>query len=200
MEDKRLAWLAGFMDGEGTITLCKINENKGKNRSSHIRPIVQVVNTNYASLVECQAIFADITGRKCTIKSKSFSGTHLAHWKDSFHIQIVKQSDVKAICQILIPYLIVKQLQAELVVKFVEIRQTTKRKPRYGVKGGQDRPTGDKEIALWLACKELNRDSSNKSVSVETIRQTLLPSEDIVRSEDIHKTSELSGNTTTPRF
>ena len=194
MEERRLAWLAGFMDGEGTITLCRMNENKSKGRTTHIRPIVQIVNTNYASLLECQAILADMTGRKCTIKSKSYTGTRLAHWKDSFHIQIVKQSDVKAICQVLIPYLIVKKLQAELLVKFVEIRETVVRKGRIGIKGGQNRPTGNQEIALWLACKQLNRDSSNETVSVETIRQTLLPSDDIVRAANIEKIAELLRN------
>jgi len=68
------------------------------------------------------------------------------------------------------------------------------RKPRYVNKGGQNRPTGEKETALWLACKQLNRDSSNETITVETIRQTLLPSDDMGRSEDISKTSELSGN------
>jgi hypothetical protein len=193
MEERRLAWLAGFVDGEGTITLCRINECREKNRTTHIRPIFQIVNTNYASLQECQAILTDITGRCPTIKSKSFSGTKLAHWKDSFQIQIVKQQDVKKICQTLIPYLIVKKLQAELLVKFVEIRETVVRGGRIGVKGGQNRPTGNQETALWLACKQLNRDSSNETLSLETIRQTLL-SDDIVRSIAIDKTIELSGN------
>jgi len=200
MEERRIVWLAGFMDGEGTVTLCKINACRAKSRTEHIRPIVQVVNTNYASLQECQAIFEDITGRCPMIKSKSFSGTRLAHWKDSFQIQIVKQQDVKKICQALIPYLIIKKLQAELVVKFVEIRETVLRKPRYRVKGGQYRPTGDRETALWLACKQLNRDSSNETLSLETIRQTLLPNDEIVRSGDIDKTPELSRNRITTQL
>lgn len=178
MEERKIAWLAGITDGEGTLTICKIR--------THFRPIFQVVNTNRDMLLECQAILADITGRTCTIKSKSFSGTRLAHWKDSFQIQITKQSDVKAICQALIPYLITKKLQAELIVKFVEIRESTVRKPRIGIKGGQYRPHGKREEALYFACKQLNRDSSNETVSVETIRQTLLPSEDIVRSASIN--------------
>jgi hypothetical protein len=186
MEERRMAWLAGFVDGEGTITLYYVN--------AYIRPIFQIVNTNYAALQECQAILEHITGRRPPIKSKSFAGTRLAHWKDSFQIQIVKQQDVKKICQALIPYLIVKKLQAELVIKFVEIRETVVRRPRYGTRGGQDRPTGNEEIALCLACKQLNRDSSNETVSVETIRQTLLPGDDIVRPADIDKTAELFGN------
>jgi len=194
MEERRVAWLAGFTDGEGTITLCRINECRAKNRTAHIRPIFQIVNTNYTSLQECQTILEHITGRRPTIKNKSFGNiVQKSHWKDSYQIQVVKQQDVKKICQALIPYLIIKKLQAELLVKFVEIRETVVRKGRYGVKGGQDRPTGNQETALWLACKQLNRDSSNESVSVETIRQTLL-GDDIVRSTDIDKTVELSGN------
>jgi hypothetical protein len=185
MEERRVAWLAGFTDGEGTITICKIR--------GYYRPIFQIVNTNYASLQECQAILESIAGRCPTIKSKSFSGTKLAHWKDSYQIQITKQQDVKKICQALIPHLITKKLQAELLVKFVEIRETVVRKPRYGSRGGQYRPHGNREEALWLACKQLNRDSSNEPVSVETIRQTLL-SDDIVRPTAIDKTVELSGN------
>jgi hypothetical protein len=186
MEERRLAWLAGFVDGEGTITLCRINECKTKSRTTHIRPIFQVVNTNYASLQECQTILESITGRCPTIHSKSFSGTRLAHWKDSYQIQIVKQQDVKKICQTLIPYLITKKLQAELLVKFVEIRETIVRTGCRGIKGGQNRPTGERENALWLACKQLNRDSSNETLSVETIRQELLPSYDIVRTANIN--------------
>lgn len=187
MEDIRLAWLAGFTDGEGTITICKV---KG-----HFRPIYQIVNTNYASLVECQSILTYITGRTPKIHGKSYGSIpRLSHWKDSFQIQIVKQQDVKVICKALIPYLITKKLQAELLVKFVEIRETVIRKGHRGIKGGQYRPHGDKEEALWLACKQLNRDSSNEPVSVETIRRTLLPSDDIVRTADINKTADLSGN------
>lgn len=192
MEERRVAWLAGFIDGEGTITLCKI---KG-----FYRPILQIVNTNLASLQECQAIMTHISGRKPLIKHKSFSGTRLSHWKDSFQIQVVKQQDVKLLCQALIPYLIVKKLQAELVVKFVDIRQTVVRKPNYGKHGGQNRPCGYKEEALWMACKQLNRDSSNETVSVETIRQALHCNDDIVRPTDIDKTVELSGNRIAAQF
>ncbi len=197
MEERRVAWLAGFTDGEGTITICRINEHKrGKYISStHFRPIYQIVNTNYASLQECQTILEHITGRRYTIKSKSFGCVEKkSHWKDSYQLQVTKQQDMKLICQALIPYLIIKKLQAELLVKFIEIRQTVVRTGRHGVRGGQYRPHGDKEEALWLACKQLNRDSSNESVSVETIRQTLLPSDDIGRSANIDKIAELSGN------
>jgi hypothetical protein len=188
MEDVRIAWLAGAMDGEGTITICKI--------STFYRPIVQIVNTNLAMLQEAQAIFEHITGRKPTIKSKSFGSIpKLAHWKDSFQIQITRQQDVKSICQVLVPYLVTKKLQAELVTKFVDVRGGVPRGSRIGLRGGQFRPCGVKEEALWLACKALNRDSSNKTVSVETIRQTLLLGEDIVRPVDIDKTTEPRRNT-----
>lgn len=190
MEDIRIAWLAGAMDGEGTITICKLG--------TYYRPIVQIVNTNLAMLQEAQAIFEHMTGRKPTIKSKSFGNSlKLSHWKDSYQIQVTKQQDVKAICQILVPFLITKKLQAELVVKFVEVRGGVPRGSRKGLRGGQFRPCGVKEEALWLACKALNRDSSNETVSVETIRQTLLQSDDIVRSVGIDKATELRGNIAT---
>ena len=130
------------------------------------------------------------------IRSKSFGSIpKLSHWKDSFQIQIVKQQDVKLICQALVPYLITKKLQAELVIKFVEIRESVVRTGRLKLRGGQCRPSGTKEEALWLGCKALNRDSSNETVSVETIRQTLLASsDDMGRSGDITKTPELSRN------
>ena len=196
MEDKDIGYLAGIIDGEGTITLCRISENKSKGRTEHIRPIVQIVNTNMPILLRCQALLAEITGRQATINSKSFgSNPKLSHWKDSHQIQIVKQQDVKLICKALIPHLSGKKLQAELVFKFVEIRESVKRTGNPGgPKGGQIRPTGSQEYALWLACKELNRDSSNKTVSVETIRQDLLQGKDIVRPTAIDKTVELSGN------
>lgn len=187
------------MDGEGTITLCHINRIEKKNRGEHIRPIVQVVNTNLAMLEECQQIIGSIT-RRPKIKTKSFGNSvRFKHWKTSYQIQIVKHSDVKIICQTLIPYLVTKKLQAELVVKFVEIRESKPRKGRYGIKGGQNRSYSTEEFALWLACKQLNKESGNNTESVETIRQELLcdSSYDIVRSAAIQETAELRRNDVT---
>ena len=110
MQERDLGWIAGIVDGEGTITICRI--------SGYMRPIVQVVNTNMSLLLEVQQIFAEIIGKKTRI---CMITRYKKHTLDCYRIQVTKQFEVETILKTIKPYLIAKVEQARLVLDFLDL-------------------------------------------------------------------------------
>jgi len=173
MQERDLGWIAGIVDGEGTITICRI--------SGYMRPIVQVVNTNMSLLLEVQQIFAEIIGKKTRI---CMITRYKKHTLDCYRIQVTKQFEVETILKTIKPYLIAKVEQARLVLDFLEIRKSVVRKPRSGKKGkwcigGQDKPYSNREEGILSQVKLLNnyrtrRDLTLRSSNKEGMRKSEL--------------------------
>lgn len=99
-----LAWAAGFIDGEGTISMYKRTD-----RRQEFRVRMSVVNTHKQSLERLQALFGG------SIKPLH-KDTPLRNWKPSFTWVIGERLAEAAIIQVL-PYLFVKRPQAELALE-----------------------------------------------------------------------------------
>ncbi len=160
-----LSWLAGIIDGEGTITICRCRSHKGI--YGQIRPIVQVVNTNMLIMKQCQKLFQQLTGNKCHIKTFNSGNTFKAN-KQCYRIQITGYKSTSIICLALIPYLIAKRIQAELLIDLARIRTVRFRQT-----------IGDEEEIISIAIRSLNKESE----SVTTTRRTPEMGEDIVWSD-----------------
>ena len=145
MQERELGWLAGIIDGEGTITICRIR--------GFMRPIVQVVNSSPAILLECQNIWTKIIGRKLNLGAVKKYGLEISQ---CYRIQSVKHDDIDVLLKVLYPYLIGKKEQARLVLDFIAIRKQVLRRPRIGVKGGQHKPYGNGEENIFNRVRLLN--------------------------------------------
>lgn len=104
MTPTEAAWLAGFIDGEGTIYNVRSADPRYPERSRHSQRIT-LGNTSGAALLRCH----DITGVGKIRFVKAGPLTKKPFWKWS----ISAWNDVRSILQQLLPYLVVKRELAE---------------------------------------------------------------------------------------
>lgn len=112
-KDLELAWIAGFMDGEGTITIKKYARYKNQSiRYQAYVCCVQATEDNENAMKALQLL------------QKHFGGSLYAQSKhkdtksrDSSQWLLVSSSAVECVKQLL-PYLIVKKKQAELLIEY----------------------------------------------------------------------------------
>lgn len=128
----RLAWLAGIIEGEGSITL---NVRRKKWRGWNGVGIdlgIQVVNTDAYIIEECVAIIEGIVGvapkiceRNAIPARYTTDGTIWKQNRQMLAIHVSKMSHIKAIIENLMPYMIgEKKARARLIVKFIDRRQS----------------------------------------------------------------------------
>lgn len=154
-----LSWLAGFIDGDGCIT---INKLKRPNGTFQYQPMVHIVTGSPLSKAVI-GIFLDRYNINYYLK-KSLSGTkHRANCVNKrFEFYIRSHEDCVNILKILGSKLYGKKLRGEKLIDFCISRNSNKNKPYSEI-----------ELGLYDAIKQDMRDSST------TTRKTLI-SEDIV--------------------
>ena len=108
MTSEEAAWLAGFIDGEGTIS----SYMAGKNRA-YKTWVISVPNTHRGSLDRCQ----EITGVGSVVMKKEAHGNR----RTQYQWRVNPKQDVASILDQILPYLIVKREQAEACL--ADIRQ-----------------------------------------------------------------------------
>jgi hypothetical protein len=93
------AWLAGFFDGEGSLS----RYMSGRNRN-YPSWVISVPNTNLAALKRCAAYTG--AGR---INPKKVKPRHQPQWQ----WRVDRQRDIEAVCRQMLPYLIIKRRAVE---------------------------------------------------------------------------------------
>jgi LAGLIDADG endonuclease len=99
--DVQLSYLAGIMDGEGTFNI-GLTKNKFNSR-------MYVVNTDERLIHWLKNTFGGLTYTRNSLKNP--------HWKTKYE-WIIEKAQIDPICKLIIPFLIIKKEQAELMVKF----------------------------------------------------------------------------------
>jgi hypothetical protein len=102
-----IAYMAGFIDGEGTITL-----NLGSS-GKWWSPYVGVINTDF----NVMDFFAKIFGRRASLKKDKRLGRN-----DAYGVEITSLREVYEFLQIIYPYLRVKKEQAKLLLEYCKLR------------------------------------------------------------------------------
>jgi hypothetical protein len=179
--EAKLGWVAGFIDGEGYIGIIRQKWNNTKVDRWYYRPAIDVAQSKPEPILLLKEMFN--AGR--IVKQTAWNGSHIWHWVVTGPVQI------NEILTQLLPYLIVKKQQAELVIKFrttVIPRGCTGRFSHL-----PDSVYAERE-AIWAAVKALN---SVKAVQAERLNKetSLAAMEDaIVRShgnENHESTTEM---------
>src|SRR5258708_5116461 len=120
------AWMAGFVDGEGCLTVSKqIRKNRP---TPQWRPFITIANTNKESL----GIFLKRYGGTLRFNKEKRESKSGVKWSDSW-TWYCKQTSIKLFCEELLPFLIVKKKQANILLIFIDHITTTKR-----AKGGRN--------------------------------------------------------------
>ena len=106
-------WVAGFIDGEGTISIHKMIESKSLMGARH-RVSLEATNTNLASLQKLVSLFGG------SIWQKRQQGENCL---DCYRWRAEGQTAKKAILFAL-PYFVIKKEQAEIALKFCKTLRT----------------------------------------------------------------------------
>lgn len=114
LKETEKAYIAGFLDGEGTITISKATNKTGV----HYLPVVQLANTNEKVMKWlCEKL------KKLNISfSFLIDRPKKKNWKECYIIIIREMESIRKFLYEIKDYLIVKRTQAELLLEFVESR------------------------------------------------------------------------------
>ena len=142
--EQDLAWLAGFIDGEGSITIFRHKEKNGRIK---LCPTIGVYNTCQSTIMHCKKIL-DSLDTSYHLHCRKHQGKKN---KDSYQLTTRNSKYIYRTITHLRPYLITKAAQAEMTLQFVAKRLD------YNTKGGYRSRYDKEDYDLQLATQALNK-------------------------------------------
>lgn len=117
LENWEASYIAGIIDGEGSITLTRMHENEYR------RPCISIASTDKELLVYIQSL----TGGVINCKKNYQPGKH----KDSFTLYIKKKTDVFHTLRQISPYLRIEQKKNRALWILSHYESVTPRNGKY---------------------------------------------------------------------
>lgn len=113
--DTKLIWAAGFMDGEGTITIKRVK--RGKNGKLYHLPYISCAQVTKPNNVKALMVLQELFGGSLsTFIQKPKYGDRI----DTTTWNVTSKKALEC-AQKLLPHLIIKNRQAELLIEFTEL-------------------------------------------------------------------------------
>lgn len=112
LENEKIAVVAGIIEGEGTFSLSKSTNQKNNKHYVSFNPQLIIINSNLRLLEFCQ----DILGGTINEKEEP-KGSYPIHGR-VFDLRITGQQQISDQINKLLPYLITKRKDAELLNEF----------------------------------------------------------------------------------
>lgn len=131
----RIAYLAGIIDGEGSIYIGNFSCNP-KTKEPYYQTNIQVTNTDIALIDWLRKVFGGLVTHRTPKQTPSNSRKDVYTWT-------ISGERLTHICELILPYLICKRKQAEIMLK---MRATYKRNT--SIKGKQGTQPLPNEIRL----------------------------------------------------
>lgn len=171
MDSNWIAWLAGLVEGEGTVGLARCNSKSAPR--AYLRPHFQIANTDLRILNKAFEIVSGITG-KCPVITASTRPK--ACRKTGYVLKVHTQWELLLLLPKLAPFLISKREQAEIVFAFCSRRshRLARRKRQFW----------EQDEAAYARTRALNK----RGITVESIGDSSLLSKD----EDVLRATEES--------
>jgi len=136
----RIGWIVGILEGEGWFILDKMwNWNK----KWHIyKPMIGMNNTDETIIKQTDDILTEWkVGHHITKRNMKYP------WKDQWQLIIFGMKRCTSLLEIILPYMSAKKKQAQLLMDFIEYRETKTSHDRHG----------KVETAFYEKLKGLNR-------------------------------------------
>lgn len=152
-----LAWLAGLVDGEGSINLGRSFAKGGYNST---KTLVDISMCSKAAVEKAAELIYLVTHKKYPVKERIYSqAKHVV-----YSLRVIDQKGCRKVCEALMPYLVAKKEMADIMIKFCQSRQALKA-------GKQGSRYSDYELGLIAQCKVAIRGAytTPKAGSVETM-------------------------------
>jgi len=126
VSESDMAWLAGFIDGEGTVGIKVAN-----NRNGHIyfAPYVQIVNTHFATLDKVHQVLTDMQVGHHISEAKRHLAPNgkmkLAQYRPLWRVLINGLMRCKSFLIPITPLFVTKRQDAETVIDFINSRESS---------------------------------------------------------------------------
>jgi hypothetical protein len=159
------AWLAGFWDGEGSITIFTHVEKNGKKK---ICPTINVTNTHEGVIAHTVELLDRLGTSFSILEKRSDTDKH----KTAYTIGTRNISYIKTTLEAMQPYLVCKKAQCALVLRYVNKKLQQREangRPRYD----------DEDFDIQEECQLLNK-RGKVPLSSTTTREADQESDDIV--------------------
>lgn len=150
--DKFAIWLAGFMDGEGAIMICKFQRHDSKSKSPQYALRLSIVNTELPVLEHIKHEFGGYINNGHgayslkNMKFKTFKPVYEWCATDITALKILKR---------IFPYLLLKKERAELAIHFQESRYLFRKQA--GVNNRLSEDEIARREAIYQRMKALNK-------------------------------------------
>lgn len=122
ISETRRAWLAGIWDGEGSITIFEVNvpghRRDGKKKPNKLAPVVGVTNCCPLLINEVLSITSELGVNLHVVQTRKQDEKN----RLCYNLNTRNAEGVKKILEFLMPYLISKKPQAEIVLRYVNGR------------------------------------------------------------------------------
>jgi len=116
-----LAWLGGFLDGEGCLHLRKqVGARLRAMGKVYYRPTLRICNTHEPTLQVVRRIF-EANGFPCHVSHRDYDNINPSY-KRAWDVEVSGIKRMARILPVLIPYLHTKREQAETMLEFCESR------------------------------------------------------------------------------
>ena len=175
---EEIAWLAGLWDGEGSIgvrTNIKIHQ---------VSPRIAVYNSNTIIINKAIEILEKM-GLKPYVSIKNDGvGRFPGSKKDVYQVQIGTYKGAKPFLDQMIPFLVGKKSNAQLLLRFVDSRLRFDRS-----QSNRDKAYNEQEVGMIEAIYKQNGDQRGTS---QTIRDALLNRQSI-RSSRLRRSDDIVG-------
>ncbi|MFY9457550.1 MAG: LAGLIDADG family homing endonuclease [Candidatus Spechtbacterales bacterium] len=106
----KYGWLAGVIDGEGTITITR----QFRVKSYSYRPEIHITNTNRELLQEASRLIESATGKKTNLFATS-NGSN----RPVYRVRLQDRKSCLKLLKLLLPYLVGKKYQARVLLDFL---------------------------------------------------------------------------------
>lgn len=152
ISDIEMSWLAGILDGEGSIGISRLISHR---KNATLTPRISIGNTNMEIINHVISILKKIP---ITMFIEKRQKVNNKNWKEAVVIQISHISGVKDLLNKVTPFLIGKKSQAVLLLSFVNSRMKLYEElNRTPGKGGRGTPYTEEEKQFCDQIKILNK-------------------------------------------
>ena len=146
-----LGWLAGIIDGEGSIGFKRSKQNRQKKTYIRYSPLIQISNCDVCLLNEVKRILDLIKVRYSFWMKKE--NQRNPQWQNSGNISIYSFKDARKFLEIILPYLIAKKERAKILLEFCYLYKGEKKR----IKGKFITNKIGKEEFYWKKLHKLNK-------------------------------------------
>lgn len=110
----RLAWLAGFIDGEGSLGIHKHHKT--------YMPMISIYNTSAETMEHVKRLLGELEVNYCFTMYDPSKRTGSFGQKTMYTIHIRKRTSVISLLRSIIPYMITKRARAQMMLDYYDVQ------------------------------------------------------------------------------